>query len=230
MTLYSRNDKAWENVSPEGHGGCGAVHVRPKNPDGSPVKLWTLTCPQCEVFLRTDPGWSATISEIPETPDEIKVREDYERRGAHDRDYIQAMALAKIAGVEIPDALQRVVTGDPAHVPAAAGMMVCENGHDARPGSKFCAECGAAMRKPPGLACPEGHPVGAASKFCSECGAGVAAAIEAPAGAVPQPKNAPREKPLKDRRAVDLKALARERGLDDSGTRADVLARLRTAA
>jgi hypothetical protein len=226
ITLYSRNDVQWENVGPA-HSGCGVTHLRPRNSDGTPVKLWALTCEQCEDHLRTSDRWASTISEIPETPDEIKVREDYEKRGAHDRDYIQAMALAKIAGVEIPDALQRVVTGDPAHIPAITGTMVCQNGHDCAPGSKFCSDCGSPMRKPPGLSCPEGHPVGAGAKFCAECGSSVAAAIEAPAG---EPENGARKKPLKDWRLTDLKARARELGLDDTGTRPEVLARVRAAA
>jgi hypothetical protein len=37
---------------------------------GAPVKVWALTCPQCEDFLRSDPHWSSTISKIPETYDE----------------------------------------------------------------------------------------------------------------------------------------------------------------
>ena len=233
MTLYSRSDVQQEKISPA-HGGCGTPHLRPRGGDGAAVKLWSLSCPQCEDFLRTKSDWSATISEIPETPDEEKTRKDYELRGAHDRDYIQAMALAKIAGVEIPDALQRVVTGDPAHVPAITGTMVCPAGHDADPGSKFCGECGSPMRRPPALACPEGHPVRTGVKFCSECGSSVVAAIEAaPALAAqpeaPAPANGARKKPLKDMRAADLKVLAREKGLDDTGTRADLLARLRAA-
>ena len=233
MTLYSRNDIDQENFS-LAMGGCGNPHLRPTGRNGERVRLWKLSCPQCEPTLLKKGGWAATISEIPETPDETKTREDYEKRGAHDRDYIQAMALAKIAGVEIPDALQRVVTGDPAHVPAITGMMVCPAGHDADPGSKFCGECGSPMRRPPALACPEGHPVRAGVKFCSECGSSVAVAIEAaPAPAaqaeVPAPANGARKKPLKDMRAADLKVLAREKGLDDTGTRADLLARLRAA-
>lgn len=230
MTLYSRSDVQQENISPA-HGGCGTPHMRPRGGDGAAVKLWSLSCPQCEDFLRTKSDWSATISEIPETPDEEKTRKDYELRGAHDRDYIQAMALAKIAGVEIPEALQRVVTGDPAHVPAITGTMICPAGHDTDPGSKFCGECGSPMRRPPALACPEGHPVRAGVKFCSECGSSVVAAIEAaPAPAqAPAPVNGARKKPLKDMRAADLKVLAREKGLDDTGTRADLLARLRAA-
>jgi hypothetical protein len=225
--LYARSDVDYIAIPVE-RGGCPGGHRRPVN-HGARAKLWKLDC-QCTAtadMLNSD-LWSATISEIPETPDETKVREDYEKRGAHDRDYIQAMALAKIAGVEIPDALQRVVTGDPAHVPAITGTMVCQNGHDCEPGSKFCAECGSPMRKPPGLACPEGHPVGARAKFCAECGSPVTVAIEPSAAS--QPEDAPKVKPLKDWRAADLKALARERGLDDSGTRAEVLGRLRAAA
>jgi len=61
-------------------GGCGVSHSRPVT-NGVPDEVWTLTCPACEVFLAKDPLWSATEAEIPETPDEVKIREDNEKRG-----------------------------------------------------------------------------------------------------------------------------------------------------
>ncbi len=231
MTMYSRSDEQWKNISPA-HGGCGAIHARPKGPDGEPVKMWALTCPGgCEDFLRTDPNWSATISEIPETPDEIKGREDFEKRGAKDRDQVMALAMAKLAGVDLPETMLRPISGLSPHIPAIAGFLVCQQGHDCEPGSKFCAECGSAMRQPQVRACPEGHPVGAAAKFCAECGSSLAAAIEAPPVPAPRREAAKAKRvPLKDMKLADLQAKARDAGLDDAGTRADLLARLRAAA
>jgi len=101
--------------------------------------MWALTCAQCEDHLRSDDKWSTTVSEIPETHDETTAREDYETRGAKDRDYIQALALAKIAGVAIPESLQRVLSGAMAHVP---GQLLCPDGHASPAGMKFCGECG----------------------------------------------------------------------------------------
>ena len=79
------------------------------------------------------------------------------------------------------------------------------------------------------------HPVAASAKFCGECGkpAGVQVAAIEPAGppgaaAEPaRPRTEVRVKPLKDWRLEDLRAEARNRGVDDSGTRQALLARLR---
>lgn len=241
MSVYARADLASVTVS-SAHGGCGLVHSRPA-PGGNPVAVWKLDCSACEKYLRQDPLWSATVSEIPETPDQKLTREDWEKRGVKDRDNVLALALGKLAGVELPDTIRMPIAGQQPHLPAIAGMLVCANGHDCEPGSKFCAECGGPVRIPvPMASCPQGHQVAATSKFCPECGSPIlrsaAAELEPPAGTIPladlapqpEPANGARKKPLKDWRAEDLKALAREKGLDDSGTRTDVLARLREAA
>ena len=232
MPKYARADLASVTVS-AAHGGCGNVHTRPA-PGGNPVAVWKLDCPACEVHLAGDPLWSATVSEIPETPDAKLMREDWEKRGIKDRDNVLALALGKLAGVEMPETLRMPELT--AQAQAIAGKLVCETGHDCDPGSKFCPECGAAVRRTiPVAACPQGHQVASGSKFCPECGSPVlhpaAAAIEAPVPAEqPEPQNGVRKKPLKDWRLSDLQVKARELGLDDSGTRTDVLARLREAA
>lgn len=240
MPVYARADLASVTVS-AAHGGCGQVHTRPA-PGGNPVAVWKLDCAACENHLRTDALWSATVSEIPETPDEALTREDWEKRGVRDRDNVLALALGKLAGVDLPDTLRMPIAGQRPHLAAIAGTLVCARGHDCEPGSKFCPECGSAVRRPvPLAACPQGHRVDAASKFCPECGSAIVtspvAAIEAPAPAGPVPladlqPPAPKAKrvPLKDMRLTDLQARARDKGLDDSGTRADLLARLRAAA
>jgi|GEM_PF-1366071 len=224
MTIYARSDICAVTIS-VAHGGCGSAHHRPAS-DGNPAKLWALTCAPCENYLRSDPHWAGSVSEVPETFDESKGREDFERRGAADRDTVLATALAKLAGVDLPPALRGLIGGAG---PAAA--ITCPSGHGCDPGSKFCGDCGAALDTAP-LTCPSGHEVARGMKFCGECGAPAAAAA-LPPDAVPERTDA--EIPaaaktrLKDMRAGDLRDMARERGLDESGTRAELLARLRAA-
>lgn len=234
ISLYARADLASTTVS-AAHGGCGQIHTRPA-PGGNPVAVWKLDCPQCETHLRNDPLWSATVSEIPETPDEKLTREDWEKRGLKDRDNVLALALAKLAGVDMPETLRMPELA--AHAQAIAGKMVCEAGHDCDPGSRFCPECGAAVRRTiPAAACPQGHQVTAGAKFCPECGSPVLHPAAAELGppppgeaAVPEPQNGVRRKPLKDRRLDELQQIARTKNLDDSGTRTELLARIKTAA
>ena len=231
--LFARNDLDFFKVPPES-GGCASPsgHSRPVI-NGAPVRPWRVECPNCEPFLRERLSDLFSISEadIPETPDEVKGREDFQKRGATDRDNVLAIAMAKLAGVELPQTIRQAISGASPALPAIAGKMVCEAGHDAEPGSKFCQECGRPMRRPLLAACPNGHQVGAEAKFCPECGSGLSpASLDTPA-IEPAPMQAPagvvRVKPLKDWRLEDLRAEARNRGLDDSGTRQALLARLR---
>lgn len=225
---FARSDLASVTVS-AAHGGCGQVHARPA-PGGKPVDVWELTCEPCSAYLRTDPLWAATLSEVGETPDEKLTREDFEKRGTYDRDAVMAMAMAKLAGVELPETLRRPLTGLKPHIAVTSGKVVCEAGHDNEPGSKFCGECGVTLRAPSKRTCPDGHEVAAKMRFCGECGK----PVEAPARALepaPEPPAAvpDRKVRLKDRRAEELRQIARNKGLDDSGTRADLLARLQAA-
>ena len=114
----------------------------------APGRLWKFSdCPRCEDFLRHDPLWAVTVAEIPETHDEKKAREDFDKRGARDKDAILALALAKLAGIEnLPDSLTRMVSGAPLHVP---GQMECPSGHVQPSGMKFCGECGSPMHGSP---------------------------------------------------------------------------------
>lgn len=225
--LFARSDLASVTVS-AAHGGCGTVHVRPA-PGGKPDKVWKLDCVPCETHLRDDPLWSATLSEIPETIDEQLAREDFDKRGAFDRDAVMAMAMAKLAGVELPETLRRPLTGLAPHVPVVTGLMECAAGHPNEPGSRFCSDCGVPLNAPAQRRCPDGHEVGARARFCSDCGKAVESAPPAPAlEAVPTPP-VRSAKPLKDRRLDELQAMARERHLDATGTRRELLERLRVA-
>jgi hypothetical protein len=201
MTVYARNDLASTTIS-EAHGGCGNVHTRPA-PGGNPVAVWSLTCAQCEDHLRHNADqWSTTAAEIPETHDETKGRENFEKRGAKDRDNLMMILMAKAAGVEIPESMARMISGVPGHVPAE---LECPQGHGQPAGRKFCAECGSPMR-----------------------GTAAAAALESPH----KPDQAPaggKPRRLRDARLDELQALARSRTLDASGTRADLISRLSAA-
>jgi hypothetical protein len=188
---------------------------------GSPVKVWQLDCPQCSDHLRSDSLWSPSIAKIPETFDERQDREDFAERGQLDERRLMAMALAKLTGIRLPETLTGMAPGG-----LLEGELECAEGHAVRAGSKFCPECGAAVRSDSAVAlCPDGHENAASAKFCAECGLGVGAkALPAPAAS-----GEPPESPagvLGSLTANDLRKLARERGLDAGGTKADVLARL----
>lgn len=113
------------------HGGCGATHSRSVT-HGAPAKHWALDCPACENHLRSDPSWSTTISEIPETPDEQRERESREKKGQLNQQDLLAQAIVSIAQSQqsLPDALAQAIAalakqgGIPAEVTAAATHQV----------------------------------------------------------------------------------------------------------
>jgi SAP domain len=145
MTVYSRSDIAAISIS-QAHGGCGVSHSRPVV-QGAPAKLWALTCVQCEDFLRNDPLWSSTVSEIPETHDELAEREDYEKRGANDIQTMMALALTRMTGGEVPETVMRMIDGSKLHIPSAVKVLCPPYGHANPPGMKFCGECAAPMHE-----------------------------------------------------------------------------------
>lgn len=208
MTVYARNDLASVTIS-EAHGGCGRAHTRPA-PGGIPAAVWKFSeCPQCEDFLRHDPSWSVTAAEIPETYDETKQREDFDKRGAKDKDAILTLALARLAGIgtaELPESLTRMISGTPAHIP---GQMECPKGHAQPAGQPFCGQCGSPMS--------------------SSVSAG---AISAPQTA-PEPPAVDVDMPssgrLKDANKKSLQALCRVHGLDESGTNGELVTRISNA-
>jgi len=171
--------------------------------------MWALTCAQCEDHLRSDDKWSTTVSEIPETHDETTAREDYETRGAKDRDYIQALALAKIAGVAIPESLQRVLSGAMAHVP---GQLLCPDGHANPAGKKFCGDCGQPMHgEPPAAAAIEGPEV------------------TFPLNLTPRDELGDMQQDLASLNIRQLRAAAAAQGLPQRGSKAELLERLQAA-
>jgi hypothetical protein len=213
MTIHARSDIAAVTIS-AAHGGCGKTHARPA-PGGNPVALWSLDCPACEDHLRSDGLWSSTVSEIPETHDEKLAREDFEKRGAKDKDAVMTLALARLAGIDpdlLPDSLVRMISGAKAHVPQT-------------------------------VACPQGHPNPADQKFCGECGLDVHGTtpppLPAPADVLPPvngdapapepsppPVALPSNTKMRAMKREDLDVLAAGAGVATGGSRQDVLDRL----
>ena len=214
MTMWARSDVCAINIS-AAHGGCATPggHRRPVE-HGAPVKIWALDCPPCENHLRQDAGrtagalWSVTDVEIPETHDEAKRRERNEKSGKLDRENQLAGAMIELAKLgQLPEAIAQALAAVAGTVPLAlAGNMECPSGHVQPAGQKFCGECAAPMRAPAALPAPvavAGEPAlsGAGRKLTR----------------------------LRDASKDDLMALARSRGLDESGTRPDLITRLSSA-
>lgn len=209
MTLYARSDVAATNVPAE-NGGCGQSHSRPVI-DGAPQHPWNLNCHPCENYLRVHMAdqWSVTTSEIPETHDETKVREDFDKRGAKDRDNLMLILMANAAGVQLPASLTRMISGVPAHVPATTALLECPGGHAQPAGMKFCGECGQLMSQPAAKASLPGP--------------------RQPAQPPAPPADGQRLVRMRDGRNEVLRAFARANGLDDGGKRPDLISRLSNA-
>jgi hypothetical protein len=233
--LYARSDVAHVALSAEG-GGCGRGHSRPVI-DGAPVRIWRLECPQCAAspILRNDPLWAGTVSEIPETPDETRAREDLELRGSRDRDQIMALALARLAGMpEAADALQTLMSGTPnAAVPHDLGATKeCPNGHTASAGTNFCGECGHNFTQTGKAQTGEVH--GGINTLTAdqviqfgEPGDAHKMAAPIPAGPYAFPQLTKSD--VDGMKVAELREECKRRGLDQHGTKAELAARLTSA-
>jgi SAP domain len=214
MTLYPPSN--WvESTVPVDLGGCGQPHRRPYV-NGAPVHPYEINCPPCEDYLRKNNSdqFSATVSEIRETYDEKLAREDFDKRGAKDKDAILTLALARLAGIdsaELPESLTRMISGAPLHVPVQ-GQLECANGHPSPPGKKFCGECGSPMSTP-----------------VSKAALGAPQRPAEPPAAAPSPARRAVPQRLQDLRHDELQAACRLRGLPDQGVRKDLMKRLRNA-
>lgn len=217
MTIYARNDVLHVSLS-RSHGGCGQGHSRPVE-NGAPVKTWAFDeCPACERVLLTDPLWSRTMSQLPETHDEKLTREDEESRGKRDAGQATAQALKELSSLgqlpEIMAQLAAMMNANKGHRedPPSAGfgpyspiLRVCENSHSVPDGNKFCGECGGTI------------PTGKDSLSSDP------ASIE-DAKPVPEPINAPlTADDLGNLSFADLKTYATEHGIKTTRSRDEQL-------
>ena len=215
MVLHARSDIQGA-VIPVGSGGCGEFHSRPVT-DGAPAKAWQLDCPRCCAVLKDDPLWAGSVSEIPETPDEVRVREDREKRGSRDQEQATGVALEELAKMPgILEALTALVAGQKVTVAAVVPCRDC--GVDVTAGQKFCTECGA--RDPAEAALVPDAP---SSAFAVD---------SYKVADVPLPDEPPTDGPV-DLAALPyskLKQLAVTRGLSGKGTKPELIERLSAAA
>lgn len=164
VSVFARSDLMSVSI-PVTSGGCGETHSRPVR-NGAPARIWELTCAPCETYLKGsrrviagyknghlkwkmdhDPHWSATPADIPFTPDEERAQENYSERGAMERDHLQTLALARIAGVAVPETLTGMLTGAWSRTDLVAGTLLCPAGHENPGGVKFCGQCGESLYK-----------------------------------------------------------------------------------
>ena len=213
MSLYARSDVLSVSIS-AAHGGCGASHGRPVN-NGAPARTWRLDCQQCETVLKEDPLWAATVSEIPETPDEQHVREDRDKRGAKEQSEATAQALAELAKLgDLPAALAGFTDYMTRQAVGAAGDVVCPAGHRGQSGARFCAVCGASMDAVPPPAEVPSLEYAVDSHVVED---------------VPLPEPPAAEPPLESLPYSELKRLAATMGLSGKGTKPELLERLHAA-
>jgi len=225
MAVFARSDVMSVSLS-ESHGGCGAVHSRPVT-RGVPDKVWALSCPRCENHLRSDAHWASMLADVPETPDEVRVREDVEKRGVRDRD-TRNDAMMESLTTSLAMLTQLVAQGVklPPDVQERAAELTAAL-HPDFPGADPDADPDTEVGQVPA---PEGEPQdeGAAEGVEAAEGGGESTpdaddssgAENASTGELPAPST------LQKMLLGDLQVLARERGVDDSGTKADIIARL----
>lgn len=179
MALYARSDVMCVSVPPSA-GGCGASHSRTVT-RGKPDPQFKLDCQPCEDYLKgnrrqrvlkttpgdpklgvpakqervadADPLWSATPDSVPMTPDEASYNQARTERARDQIMQLQALGAIHAAGLNIPaDAMWLLEKNLPAGI--LHGTVLCLNGHDNAPATKFCAECGASMNAAAELAAP----------------------------------------------------------------------------
>jgi hypothetical protein len=132
--MYARSDVMSVSV-PVTSGGCGKSHNRPVR-NGVSDRDFRLDCPGCENFLKGggktilkqtpgdkengipavqervadgDPLWATTAESIPETPDEKKYTSRRNKLGAEELEWVRAVAAARQAGIEIPEAAREML-------------------------------------------------------------------------------------------------------------------------
>ena len=198
------------NVSPD-DGGCGSAHQFEIGPSG----YAELTCAQCEDWARRrDDRFVAVPVEVPLSHDEQKALNHAEKTGKTDRERQMQEALIRLSNLDqLPQALAQVFGPLLGLAPAAiAGKLECPSGHANDPGQKFCGECGQPMH-----GVPAGRSLPAPQQAAKPSKGKAAAKSQAPL---------PR---IRDARLDEQQDLCRAHGLDDTGTRAELINRLAAA-
>lgn len=200
MSAFARSDVMYVAVS-QYDGGCGEPHARPVT-EGAPDKVWELACPQCTKSLRSHPLWAGSQDEIPETQEEVNRREAAEKKNTIATQDTQTAVMAEVA--KIPQALMDAMNARSDDPNTAALqelvkiLLAREVAKDNVPAHLSPGEVVVPGTVVPDLVKDEGPPK---------------------LRIVPDH--------YEELHIAKLKKLARENGMDYSGTKAEVIARLR---
>ena len=239
MALFPRSDLMSVSIPPSS-GGCGRTHSRPVL-RGAPAKEWKLECAPCEKFLRgdekpkviqvtpgdkdrgipsrmvhvadSDPHWSTTPEGVPLTPDEQHIHKLRAEQGQRQLEMLQAYAaLSKVPGLDLKDYKEAMwlldQTLEPLKRPVVNGLVLCADGHENPASTKFCAECGMSMSAK-----------GALETALDNRGLDVDHVAD-----VSDPELVFVD--LQRLHVATLRKMAREKGLPDKGTKAQLVERL----
>lgn len=223
ITVYARSDVC--SIAIPVPDGCGAQHTR-KVTRGVPEKVFAITCPPCEGYLKgdrkqkilkyhvnpqtgqavrqeriadADPMFSSTPDSIPLTPDEERTNKTRQERGSMQIQMLQALAAIRQTGIDIPAEAMWLLERE---VPAGVlqGTVLCANNHDVPAGLKFCGECGISM------------------------------AARAAIGSGPEDPPGEPEIDLGRLHVQSLRKMCREKALPDKGSKDVLIGRLQAAA
>lgn len=208
-----------------GEHGCGASHSREVT-RGVPAKHFKIDCGPCEAYLKgdhrprklvyqtdkktgrvthqervadSDPHWSSTPDTVALTPDQEKTQQIRIERGEQQLRALESIATLTKAGVSFRDRPDVLFFLREQQLPEdiLQGTLLCADGHDNPSGAKFCKECGMSMAAKAAIS--SGEDEGEAS----------GAALD-----------------LDRLHPQTLKKLCRERHLEDTGTKDELIARL----
>lgn len=196
--LYARSDLSGVAV-PESAGGCGQWHGRPVV-DGAPADEFELDCDRCTTALRDDPHWSTRSDDLPKTPDEQAKLDEEAKRGmiSNKDDLVSGIAKGISEGL--------------------ANLTTCRNcGKMSPSGMKFCGECGTQLGAPARSDDDGGDDESVDGEKKSHDQAELKQRLDDQRTA---------DDDLSRKRVHELRALANERGVDASGTKAELVARL----
>ena len=207
MKLYSRSDLMGVGV-PVDAGGCGMFHSRPVV-DGAPAKIFELDCPLCTVALEHDVQWSKHHDDLPKTPDEQAVLDEEAKRG------MIANKADLAAGIA-----EGIATG-------MSGMSTCRTcGKMNFGGAKFCGECGNQLGAPPSFGGTESHPEEQSKGGKTQAALKQRLEEDENADEADEGDEGDEGASLQSTNLRTLRKRARQAGLDDSGTKEEVIARL----
>jgi hypothetical protein len=202
MKLYDRSDVMSVGVSPNA-GGCGQTHSRPVV-DGAPSKVFELDCPQCSNALVGDTQWTKHSDDLPKTPDEQAKLDEEAKRGLLSNKADLASGIA--------DGISQ----------GLSSMTSCRNCGKMNFSGKFCGECG---KK---LGAPAEADDDQSDQSDPAIGENKSADQEQLKQRLEEQKSAETEPTDYD--SINLRTLrkmARDEGLDDTGTKDEVIARLK---